>query len=78
MKKEKKKMLTINFKKVLTPLLWKMEKTIKTLITFFFSFLIKTFFKWIVNYYLKGKIIRYSWSTINVYFLLSHEWWVPL
>ena len=24
-----------------------------------------------------GKIIRYSRSTINVYFLLSHEWWVP-
>ena len=24
------------------------------------------------------KIIVYSWSTINVYFLFSHEWWVPL
>ena len=24
------------------------------------------------------KIIRYSRSTINAYFLFSHEWWVPL
>ena len=23
------------------------------------------------------KIIRYSWSTINVCSLLSHKWWVP-
>ena len=24
------------------------------------------------------EIIVYSWSTINVYSLLSHEWWIPL
>ena len=24
------------------------------------------------------EIIVYSWSTINAYSLLSHEWWVPL
>ena len=24
------------------------------------------------------KIIVYSWSIINAYSLLSHEWWVPL
>ena len=24
------------------------------------------------------EIIVYSRNTINVYFLLSHEWWVPL
>ena len=25
-----------------------------------------------------GKIILYSWSTINAYSLISHEWWVLL
>ena len=25
-----------------------------------------------------GEIIVYSWSTINAYSLLSHEWWIPL
>ena len=44
--------LTINFRKVLTPLLWKMKKAIKTLI--FFSFPIKIFFKWIINQCPKG------------------------
>ena len=41
--------LTIYFKKVLTQLLWEMEKAVRT-----FFFLIKTFFKWIVNHWLKG------------------------
>ena len=37
---------------ILTPLLWEMKKNIKTLI--FFSFPIKTFFKWIINQCPKG------------------------
>ena len=28
--------------------------------------------------FLRGKIIRYFWSTINVYSLFSHKWWIPL
>ena len=43
--------LTIHFRKVLTSLLWKMKKTVKTLI--FFP-LIKTFFNCILNQFLKG------------------------
>ena len=41
--------LTIHFMKFLTLFLWEMEKAVKTLIAFF-SFPIKAFFKWIINY----------------------------
>ena len=43
--------LTINFRKVLTSLLWEMKKAVKTLIIFFS---IKTFFNWILNECPKG------------------------
>ena len=39
--------LIIYFKKILTPLLWEIKKTVKIL--FFFSFPIKYFYKWMVN-----------------------------
>ena len=43
--------LITHFREILTLLLWETEKTVKILIIFF---LIKIFFKWIVNHYLKG------------------------
>ena len=39
--------LTMHNRKVLISFLWKMKKTVKTLIVFFFP--IKTFFNWILN-----------------------------
>ena len=44
--------LIIYFKKVLTPLLWKIKKSCQNINCFFF--LIKTFFIWIVNHCPKG------------------------
>ena len=32
----------------------------------------------LMNGLTKGEIIVYSRSIIKTYFLLSHEWWVPL
>ena len=52
-------MVTIYFKKVLTSLLWEMEKSDKTLIAFFhffFHFFIKIFFKLIVNHCLRASV----------------------
>lgn len=51
-----KQWLIIYFRKNFTPLLEKIEKTVKVFITFF-SLAIKTFFKWIVSHY--SKKIRY-------------------